>query len=186
MQNRDVDPRDPVAVTQPFGDLVLRSPPNWTAVGFFGMLGALHLMISVPTLLGGRWEGYLSLIFGTVFVLVAGVCTGCRYEMAVLGSQRRVRLRSGMGRRFCLERTIPFAIVRGVRLTLSDGPHRHESKIELLCPLEDVACPPTHIPRQEALFLAMALNVPLTKVLDEPPAPAPPDRMTETANRRCE
>ena len=39
MQNRDVDPNDPVVVAQPFGDLVLRSPPNWTAVGFFGMLG---------------------------------------------------------------------------------------------------------------------------------------------------
>src|SRR5947208_16455137 len=106
--------------------------------------------------------------------------------MAVLGSQRHVRLRSGMGRRFCLERTIPFATVRGVRLTLCDQPRRRESKIELLCPLEDVACPPTHIPRQEALFLAMALNVPLTKVLDETPAPAQSHRITETATRRCD
>jgi len=185
MQNRDVDPHDPVVVAQPFGDLVLRSPPNWTAVGFFGMLGALHLMISVPTLVGGRWEGYLSLAFGTIFLFVSGVCTRCRYEVAVLGSKRRVRLRSGAGR-FCLERTIPFSIIRGVRLTLSDGPHHHESKIELLCPLEDVDCPPTHIPRQEALFLAMALNVPLTKVLDEPSDFVPSDRMTETASRRAE
>ena len=106
MQNRDVDPHDPVSVAQPFGDLVLRSPPNWTAVGFFGMLGALHLMISIPTLIGGRWEGYLSLAFGTIFVFVSGLCTQCRYEMAVLGSKRRVRLRSGAGR-FCLERTHP-------------------------------------------------------------------------------
>src|SRR3954453_2490475 len=73
MENRDVDPRDPVVVAQPFGDLVLRSPPNWTAVGFFGMLGALYLMISIPTLVGGRWEGYLSLAFGTIFILVAAV-----------------------------------------------------------------------------------------------------------------
>jgi hypothetical protein len=185
MQNRDVDPHDPVSVAQPFGDLVLRSPPNWTAVGFFGMLGALHLMISIPTLIGGRWEGYLSLAFGTIFVCVSGLCTQCRYEMAVLGSKRRVRLRSGAGR-FCLERCIPFSVIRGVRLTLCDRPHCHESKIELLCPLEDVACPPTHIPRQEALFLAMALNVPLTKVLDEVPDAPPSDRITETASRRCE
>jgi len=180
MDSRDVDsshsgdPRDSCDGRPPsggFGDVVLRAPPNWTAVGFFGMLGLLHLSISIPALVIGHWEGYLSLAFGTIFVLVAAASTRLRFELAVRPSDRRIRLRYG-SQRFALERFIRFAEVRGVRLTMSNrgnGRKPPESKIELLCPLEDVLCPPTAIPRQQALFLAMALNVPLTKVSDEEP-----------------
>jgi hypothetical protein len=41
--------------------------------------------------------------------------------------------------------------------------------IELLCRGEDVPCPPTTIPRQQALFMAMAMNVPLIKVSEGMP-----------------
>src|SRR5688572_25927387 len=101
MHSRDVGPSVPADGAEPspppFGDLVLRTPPNWTAVGFLGMLGGLHLGISLATVLGGRWEGYLSLIIGTVLVLVAAVAHRCRFELAVLPSQGRIRLRNGVG-----------------------------------------------------------------------------------------
>lgn len=185
-------------------DLVLRSSPNWTVCGFIAMLGAMHLTIAIPTLLKGRWEAYLSLILGTLFVAVALVCLRLHAEVAFLGSRRRVRLRRGLK---CLyaERTIPFAAVHGVRLTLPANAARRpvEARIELLCPYEDIECPPTRIPRQQALLLAMLMNVPLIKVSDEPVPPnwgssprespaeaedfsAPPAEGDVTARRRLE
>jgi hypothetical protein len=187
MHRRDVDPAlsqgpagDAQAEGPPpspaFADLVFRTPPNWTAVGFLGMLGGLHLAIAIPAFLHHRWEGFLSLGFGCIFVVCSVVCSRCRFELAVLASQRRIRLRHGLSR-CAFERFIPFPAVRAVRLTLSNQVKRNrpESRIELLCPYEDVECPPTAIPRQEALFLAMALNVPLVKVSDDSVTSVAPD-----------
>ena len=159
-----------------FADLVFRTPPNWTAVGFLAMLGGLHLAIAVPAFFHHRWEGFLSLGFGGIFLLSGLLCSRCRFELAVLGSERRIRLRHGLGR-CAFERYIPFRAVRAVRLTLSNQARRNrpESRIELLCPYEDVECPPTGVPRQEALFLAMALNVPLVKVCDDSVTSVAPD-----------
>jgi hypothetical protein len=187
MHRRDVDPAlgqgpagdeqaDGLPPPPAFADLVFRTPPNWTAIGFLGMLGGLHLAIAIPAFFHHRWEGFLSLAFGAIFVLSSVVCSRCRFELAVLPSQRRIRLRHGL-RRCAFERFIPFRAVRAVRLTLSNQVKRNrpESRIELLCPYEDVECPPTDIPRQEALFLAMALNVPLVKVSDDSVTSVAPD-----------
>lgn len=180
-------------------DLVLRTPPNWTAVGFFALLGGMHLVLATLAFGGGRWEGYLSLMLGTVFVAAAALAIGFRFEVAVLPSARLVRLRHGVGR-LCVEQFVPFAAVRGVRLTLSEAsepapageeveapaPWRRrregwrrrrgmypESRLELLCPYDAIECPQTPIPRQEALYLAMAMNVPLVKVSPGPAAEEP-------------
>lgn len=167
----------------PFRDLVLRSPPNWLAVVFLGILGCVHLSVAIPSLLEGRWQGYLSIGLGSIFVSAAGVASRIRYEMAVLPSERRVRLRQGL-RRLASERSIPFAAIRGVRLTLAGTPRHPESRIELLAQLDDIECPPTDIPRQQALFLAMAIGVPLTKVMDEELHDEPPaDRAISTSGR---
>ena len=166
--------REPDAQVPPFADVVLRTPPNWTVVCFAGMLGVVHLSVAVPSLLAGRWACHVSLIIGLISLGAAAVGYHCRMEMALLTSQRRVRLRTGVGR-LCYERFIPFAGVRAVRLMLEPGVRaKHpESIIELLCRGEDVLCPPTTIPRQQALFMAMALNVPLIKVSeDDAPASA--------------
>lgn len=144
-------------------DLVFRSGANWTAVGFLAGLGSLHLLIAVPAFLAGRWEGYLSLLLALVFLLASGVATRFRFELAILCSCKRLRLRTGVGR-LRLERHVPFAAVHGVRLTLGDDRSPTAARIELLCPYEDVECPPTPVPRQQALFLAMLLGVPLIKV----------------------
>ena len=176
------DAERPAPVPQ-FGDVVLRTPPNWTAVIFLGMLGGLHLSIALPSLAVGRY-GYMSLIIGTIFVIVSLVGYRCRFEVALLNSQRRLRLRTGMGR-FCYERFVPFSSVRAVRLMVEPGltKAQTESLIELLCRGEDIPCPPTKIPRQQALFMAMAMNVPLIKVSEgtEAGEPGAPDRTAEAS-----
>ncbi len=160
MYRPDLEPK------RPFDRLVLRAPPNWTAVCFFALLGGLHLSIAIFTFFTGHWEAYLSLVLGTLFLSVSAISTRCRFEMALLGEQQKVRLRTGWGR-FCFERSIPFSRIGGVRLTI--GPERRPQEwcIELLSPYEDIQCPPTRIPRQQALFLALLLDVPLVKVSDE-------------------
>lgn len=173
--------RDPRPAVPQFGDVVLRTPPNWTVIIFLGLLGGLHLSIAVPSLLTGRY-GYMSLIVGAIFFTVALVGYRCRFEVALLNSQRRLRLRTGMGR-FCYERFIPFSSVRAVRLMVEPGltKDQTESLIELLCRGEDIPCPPTTIPRQQALFMAMAMNVPLIKVSEESEPPAAEDATREAA-----
>ena len=182
------DAREPgrqPAPVPPFGDLVLRAGPNWTAVWFFAMLGGVHLSVAIPSLLDGRW-GHVSLIVGTIFVTTSIVTWRIRSEVALLTSQRRLRLRTGVGR-FAYERFIPFKSIRAVRLMIEPGlrAKRTESLIELLCQGEDVACPPTTIPRQQALFMAMAIDVPLIKVSEgEPAVTIPPRSDAEIPLRR--
>src|SRR5690242_16355350 len=107
----------PASAARPaYGDLVLRSPCNWTAVCFLALLGAMHLTVAVWALSMGRWEAYLSACLGTLFLCVSAACARFRAEVALLASERRVRLRNGLK---CLyvERAIPFSAVHGVRLT---------------------------------------------------------------------
>ena len=153
----------------PAGDVVLRSPPNWVAVIFLSILGAVHLSVAAMSIAKGRWECYLSVALGGLFVVAAAVATRLRFELAFLPARRRVRLRYGLRRRLHLERFIPFSRVRGVRLTSCGGRKGQESLVELLCPDEDVLCPPTDVPRQEALCLAVLMGVPLIKVSEEAP-----------------
>ena len=169
----------------PFEDVVLRQPPNRLVVVVLGVLGGFHLLAGLPVIATGAWVGYLPIIAGGVFVLGALVTAGTQSELAVLSSQRRLRFRRGVAGVYAV-RSIPFAAVRGVRLTLWGDPRRPHSRIELLGPDGDLPCPPTRIPRQQALFFAMVLGVPLTKITREPAARqvGEAERMTETAKRR--
>ena len=175
--------REPVPA---FADLILRTPPNWTAVAFFAMLGGLHLSIAIPSLLDGRW-GHVSLIVGAIFVTTSIISCRFRFELAMLTSQRRLRLRTGVGR-MVYERFIPFTSVRAVRLMTEPGLRAKttESLVELLCRGEDVPCPPTTIPRQQALLMAMAMDVPLIKVSEADAAPPlpPAERIDDMPARR--
>ena len=144
-------------------DLVFRTPPAWPGVVLFGILSLLHFVNCTLSFIHGRIEGYMSLIFASGFAVLACGSYLSRFELAVLPRRRQVRLRSGY-RHFTYERFIPFSLVHGVRLTTSPSPNDPRCRIELLCELEDVECPPTRIPRQEALCLAMTLGVRLIKV----------------------
>ncbi|HSV16291.1 MAG TPA: hypothetical protein VLI90_18655 [Tepidisphaeraceae bacterium] len=154
----------------PCRDLIFRSPPNWTAVIFFATLALLHTCICVPAFFHGRWEGYMSLTFACLFTAVSIASVRFVTELVVLPIQKQVRVSIGVGW-FKYERQFPFSSIRGVRLTLySDRPHG-ESRIELLCPGDDVQCPPTRVPREEALCLAMTMNVPLIKTFPDGVSP---------------
>lgn len=169
MHSRDLD-SPPAAPTYP--DLVLRTPPNWTAVGFVALLAALHLSVAGRAFLAGRWEGYVSLLFGTLLTVATVVLFHVRREVAVLYQTGKLRVRTGVGR--CrVERFIPFASVRAVRVTLGPRGNPSDSRVELICHREDVLCPPTPVPRQLGLLLVMMIDVPLVKVSGDDGAAAP-------------
>ena len=44
------------------------------------------------------------------------------------------------------------------------GPAGGDSHIDIQCGGEDIECPPTSIPRQQALYLAMTMGVTLIKI----------------------
>jgi hypothetical protein len=167
MARLDVERTLPANATgAPRTDVTLRTPVNWTAVIFFGALAALHLLMAATAAHNGRWDGHLSLIFGVGFSAVAVACGLVGVELTLLGEQRRLRLRTGTGR-FYHERSIPFSKIRSVRLTLLNARRPRSSTIELVCDHEVIDCPPTNIPREEALCLAMTLGVRLVKVFGD-------------------
>jgi hypothetical protein len=151
-----------------FGDLVLRSRPGWLWPMFLGLLGTLHGTIATLAFLNGRWEAYLSAVFCLVFFTAATACRRFRTEMAVLRESKLIRVRAGVGP-VGIQRYVAFGAISGVRLTLMK--RADESVVELICYDDDLRCPPSHSPGQEALLLAMILDVPLTKVYGENIAP---------------
>jgi len=167
MQTREMDVP---AQARPTPDLVFRTPVSWTYVIFFACLGGLHLTIATLAFLHGRFEAYLSIVLGLIFVGVSIVAYRCTFELAILPRERRIRLRSGT-RRMHYQRYIPFADVHGVRVTMAHSSDKRCSCIEVLCDNEDIECPPTSIPRQEALCLAMLMGVRLIKVCDDSATP---------------
>ena len=142
--------------------LTLRAPPNWSAVLFFAGLSALHFSVALPAFYHHRWEGFLSAVFGVLFMMAAVACRFVANELTIEGESRRISLRAGWGP-FHIERFIGFDNVHGVRLTMA-GSSPRSSRIELLCDNEDLECPPTSIPRQQALCLAVLMQVRLIKV----------------------
>jgi hypothetical protein len=154
---------------QEFPDLTIRTPPNWTAVLFIALLGALHIAVAVPAFLAGRWEGYLSAVFATILTAVAVVVYHLRSEVFVSSRLGCVRARLRAGPVRLTDRRIPFAAVHGVRVTLGPRASRDDSFVEILCAGfgGDVSCPPSNIPREQGLLLAMMLNVPLVKAWDD-------------------
>jgi hypothetical protein len=146
-------------------DLIFHSPPNWTAVIFFSCLAGLHLWNAFSSFAHHRWAGHMSLILGSGFVIVALVFSRIRYQLSFLPRLKRIRIRTGLGP-FMYERVIAFRQVHAVRVTLSRAPDFPISRIEVLCDNEDVECPPTCIPRAEALCLAVMMGVELIVVSD--------------------
>lgn len=158
--------REEVIKFAPPQDMALIGPPNWTALVFFAVLAGLHFSVSLPAFYYGRWEGYLSFLLALFFTTISISCYFIRQSLIVSPGWRTMRLSTGFGP-FRFTRHIPFADVHAVRLTLIQSSKSTESCIEILCDNEDIECPPTSIPRQQALFLAMTMNVQLIKASDE-------------------
>jgi hypothetical protein len=84
-------------------------------------------------------------------------------------------------RRIYLERSIPFSDIRSVRLTLLNPHAPRSATIELVCDHEVIECPPTSVPREQALCLAVTMGVRLVKVYGDSYGPVS-DRINNLAN----
>jgi hypothetical protein len=152
----------------------MRFPRNWTAVIFFGTLALLHLANAVPAFLRGNIAGETSAILAVTFIIVSVVFLTLRSELAIRPGAEDVRLSRTL-LRVWTERRIPFKRIRGVRVFLEPNARDEGSQIELLTDDGDVDCPRTAIPRQQALWMAMVMNVELIKVTGQK-APSEVDR----------
>lgn len=157
--------------------VTFRWPRNWTAVAFFGSLGALHLAMAATALLAHRFEAHMSVIFGVLFVGVAVACLVVRRDVIVEPDFRQILVRTGAGR-VAHEQAIGFEKVTSVRVTLL-GQHHRESSVSIVCDHTDVELPPTSTPRQQGLLLAMVMGVRLVKVYGDGPPPEPAQRIAQ-------
>ena len=57
-------------------DLVMRYPPNWTAVIFFACMSLLHLVNGLGAFWKGRIEGEMSAVLGVAFAIATAVAWG--------------------------------------------------------------------------------------------------------------
>lgn len=146
-------------------DLVMRYPPNWTAVIFFASMSFLHLINGLGAFWKGRIEGEMSAVLGVAFAIATAVALRLKNELAVRRSAGGLQLRTSLGKVW-YRRDIPFAHVKSVRLFLGGKTRLCESRIEILCDGEAIECPSTRVPRQEALYLAMAMDVELIKITE--------------------
>src|SRR3954463_12966364 len=146
-------------------DLVMRYPPNWTAVIFFAAMSFLHLINGLGAFWKGRIEGEMSAILGVAFAIATGVALLLKNELAVRPSAGDLQLRATLWRVWH-RRHISFQSVKSVRLFLGGKTRLCESRIEILCDGESIECPSTRVPQQEALYLAMAMDVELIKICE--------------------
>jgi hypothetical protein len=160
-------------------DLRFRFPPNWTGIVFFGVMGGLHYVNALPGLFNGRFDGHLSLLLACAFTVVTFALYVMRAELAVRPSHGDLRQRFWLFRTW-YDREILFERVQAVRVYVPEA--KGEGRVEIVCDDETLELPPTRIPRQEALHLAMSMNVPLIKVMDEADA-REPRAVTEDVKR---
>ena len=157
------------AAAKPFSsrELLLHGKPNWAAAVFFACIASLHVCLAVQSIGNNFWEGLISAALGTCFLTVSLICIVARSEISICPRERRIHLHTGLGR-LSTNREVPFAAVRGVRVTLWQTKRGQRSRVDILCHGEEIPCPPTPIPRQQALYLALVMKVRLIKVSDEP------------------
>jgi hypothetical protein len=146
-------------------ELLLHGRPNYPASVFFACIALLHLFIAIHALSNSIWEASVSAFLAACFLFVAWGCLRARNQITIRPQQQQIHLHGGLGR-FCIDRDIPFSAVRAVRVTLWQSRRRSRSRLEILCDGEEIPCPPTTIPRQQALYLALVMNVRLIKVSD--------------------
>ena len=166
------DPEFPTREVGP--DLVLSSRPRWTLAMLFGVLGIMHLTVWTISILHRHYEAYLSLFFGLAFSMIAVALRCMRREIVVVPAGRFIRISYRVWH-FQSSRTIDFAKVDSVRLTITNDGPVPEELIEIICTDEVIECPPTQVPRQEALCLAMLTGVRLIKATDELAARSMPE-----------
>lgn len=132
---------------------------QWTYFTFFSALAIFHAAVAAVALHERQPEGNMSLVFAVLFLLLAvgSLFVGC--ELAIVHTQRVIRLRTGFPKLY-FERRIHFEDIQAIRLTTA----HNGALIELLCEERQISCPPAKYPRQQALMMAIALDVKLIRV----------------------
>jgi hypothetical protein len=168
MTPREMTRAEPESSTEPFSsqELVLHGRPNLAAALFFACMAALHIFLAVQGYPTGIWQGSISAALGACFLIVAVICTFARSEILICPKLNQIRLKAGFAG-LSTQRQVPFAAVRAVRVTFWTSKRHHRSRLEILCDGEEIPCPPTTIPRQQALYLALVMRVRLIKVSDD-------------------
>lgn len=151
-------------------DLVTRYPPNWTAVIFLTVMGGLHLANAIPAFISGRIAGSLSALLASMLFAAAFILWRLRVELAIRPSAGELRL-SASFLKLWSDRRVVFDQVQGVRVYLPSPTASRESQIEILTATGPIDCPPTAVPQQQALWMAIAMNCELIKISDDNPPP---------------
>jgi hypothetical protein len=135
-------------------------------------MGGLHLANGIPALLAGRIAGSLSTLLATLLFSAAFILWRLRVELAIRPSAGELCL-SARFLTLWSNRRVMFNEVHCVRVYLPSPSASRESQIEILTATGPIDCPPSAIPQQQALWMAMAMNCELIKISDgNPPPPA--------------
>jgi hypothetical protein len=143
--------------------LCLRYPANWPLIAFLGLLGLLHLGIAVLAYSSNPVEAQICLLMGSLFAGTALLFGLMHRELAIKPEDGCLSLRRSLGL-LKLERKMAFDEVQAVRLTFTPSTSSEKPRIELLCGQRAIPCPLTAVPRQQALCMAMLMNVELIKI----------------------
>lgn len=160
--------REVVASYAPPREITLTAPRNRTSIAVFSSFSVAMYGLSIAAFMNGRWEAYLTFALANVCAGVAVLTYFSRNELSLHPRDRFVRTRRGIGPlRF--ERQFSFDSITTVRLTLSGVGRPKDCSIELVTAKHDIHCPPTLIPRQQALFLAVLIGAQLLKIENTAP-----------------
>ncbi len=157
-------------------DILLRRPRNWPlatvvlalALAHFGVAAVRPTPDPLPILLGDA--------MGLALLIVALCIWTARHEVEISVTRQTVCLRRRVGP-WQSQRYLAFGRIQAVRLIQTEHRGRHTSQIELVADSEDIPCPTTRAPRQQALLLAMALKVRLIKIWNSTTPTAPEERI---------
>jgi hypothetical protein len=159
-------------------DVLLRSPVNWPLASIAAITGVLHLLVAALYLPHAIWTAVIAGVMGAGFLLLSVLVLGCQRDVEISMTRGLVRTRRGIGP-FARQHVTPVAHIHAVRLTQIDRHGRHQSRIELLSERGNISCPTTDMPRQQALLMAMTLNVQLIKIWQSSTPTHPAERVHE-------
>lgn len=159
-------------------DVLLRSPINWPLVITAIVLGGLHFVVAAIHADRGSWTAPVAGLIGALLLLTALVVACSQRDVEISVTLGLIRTRRGLGR-LAHKRAVPVSRVHAVRLTQIDQHGHHQSRIDLLCDRGEIPCPTTDMPRQQALLMAMTLNVRLIKIWQSSTPTHPAERVHE-------
>jgi hypothetical protein len=160
--------------------LCLKYPANWPLVAFLGVLALLHLGIAMIAYSARPAEAQICLLVGSFFAGAALLAGLMHHELVIRPDRGCLSMCRSLGF-LRLERKVPFDQVQSVRLTFTPSTSMEKPRIDVLCGGRAIASPMTLVPRQQALCMAMLMNVELIRIYSRQ-EPCLAHRMDESGN----